>query len=203
MFGILLFFINQNKQIFFMEFFTILLIIVAAIAVIGISSYNKLIGFKVKVQEGASDIDVQLKRRYDLIPNLVNTVKGASKFESETLEKVIQARNTAVATTGMGDDRIQAENNLTSSLRQVFALAESYPDLKSNQNFLALQTELANTEDRILSARRFYNQVVSDYNAMQDQFPTMLFKGLAGATPAKFFELENPTEERKNIEVSF
>ncbi len=185
------------------QILTIILIVVAVVVIMGISAYNSLIGFKVKVQEGASDIDVQLKRRYDLIPNLVNTVKGASKFESETLEKVVQARNVAVSTTGMGDDRIQAENNLSSSLRQVFALAESYPDLKSNQNFLALQTELANTEDRILSARRFYNQVVSDYNAMQDQFPTLLFKGLAGATPAKFFELENPTEERKNIQVTF
>jgi LemA protein len=177
--------------------------IIIVLAVVAVSSYNSLIGLKTKVKEAESDIDVQLKRRYDLIPNLINTIKGAAKFESETLEKVIQARNQAISIQGLGEDRAQAETALTASLKQVFALAESYPDLKSNQNYLQLQEELTNTEDRILASRRFYNQVVSDYNAQQDQFPTVLFKGLAKATPAKFFELENPTEERKNIEVKF
>jgi LemA protein len=186
-----------------MSVFFIILGILLVLAFVAIGAYNSLISLKTKVAEGASDIDVQLKRRYDLIPNLVETVKGSAKFESETLEKVIQARNTAISVQGLGDDKVQAEAALTSSLKQVFALAESYPDLKSNQNYLQLQAELANTEDRILSARRFYNQVVSDYNASQDQFPTLLFKGLAGATPAKFFELENPTEERKNVAVKF
>ena len=183
---------------------TILIIgLIVLVAVVAISSYNSLIGLKAKVAEAASDIDVQLKRRYDLIPNLVETIKGAAKFESETLEKVIQARNQAISVQGLGEDKSQAEAALTSSLKQVFALAESYPDLKTNQNYLQLQEELTNTEDRILSSRRFYNQVVSDYNAQQDQFPTMLFKSLAKATPAKFFELENPTEERKNVQIKF
>ena len=177
--------------------------LIVLVAVVAISSYNSLIGLKAKVAEAASDIDVQLKRRYDLIPNLVETIKGAAKFESETLEKVIQARNQAISVQGLGEDKSQAEAALTSSLKQVFALAESYPDLKTNQNYLQLQEELTNTEDRILSSRRFYNQVVSDYNAQQDQFPTMLFKSLAKATPAKFFELENPTEERKNVQIKF
>ncbi len=181
----------------------IIIAILVILAFVAIASYNTLIGLKTKVQEAASDIDVQLKRRYDLIPNLINTIKGAAKFESETLEKVIQARNQAISIQGLGEDRAQAETALTASLKQVFALAESYPDLKTNQNYLQLQEELTNTEDRILASRRFYNQVVSDYNAKQDQFPTMLFKGLAGATPAKFFELENPTEERQNVKVEF
>ena len=177
--------------------------LIVLVGIVAISSYNSLIGLKAKVAEAASDIDVQLKRRYDLIPNLVETIKGAAKFESETLEKVIQARNQAISVQGLGEDKSQAEAALTSSLKQVFALAESYPDLKTNQNYLQLQEELTNTEDRILSSRRFYNQVVSDYNAQQDQFPTMLFKSLAKATPAKFFELENPTEERKNVQIKF
>jgi LemA protein len=177
--------------------------ILVVLVIVAISTYNTLIQLKVRVREAASDIDVQLKRRYDLIPNLVETVKGSKNFEQETLEKVVQARNQAVSVSGIGEDRIQAENQLSGALRQLFALSESYPDLKSNQNFLALQSELTNTEDRILSARRFYNQVVSDYNAQQDQFPALLFKGLAGAKHESFFELENPTEERKNPKVSF
>ena len=177
--------------------------LVVVLALVAISSYNTLISLKTKVKEAESDIDVQLKRRYDLIPNLIETIKGAAKFESETLEKVIQARNQAISVQGLGQDKAQAEAALTSSLKQVFALAESYPDLKSNQNYLQLQGELTNTEDRILASRRFYNQIVSDYNAQQDQFPTVLFKSMASASPAKFFELENPTEERKNVQVKF
>jgi LemA protein len=177
--------------------------VIVILAVVAISTYNTLITLKTRVREAASDIDVQLKRRYDLIPNLVETVKGSKNFEQETLEKVVQARNQAVSISGMGTDRVAAENQLSGALRQLFALSESYPDLKSNQNFLELQQELTNTEDRILSARRFYNQVVSDYNAGQDQFPAIIFKGLAGAKHEPFFELENPTEERKNPKISF
>jgi LemA protein len=181
----------------------IILFLLIALAIVAVSSYNTLIGLKNKVKEGASDIDVQLKRRYDLIPNLVETVKGSTNFESETLEKVIKARQQAIDISGLTEDKIVAENVLSGTLRQLFALSENYPDLKSNQNFLKLQEELANTEDRILSARRFYNQTVVDYNTVQDQFPTLIFKGLAGATHEKFFELENPTEERKNVSVKF
>jgi LemA protein len=183
--------------------FIIIALIVLAIVGLAITSYNKLIDLKNKVREGASDIDVQLKRRYDLIPNLIESVKGAKNFESETLEKVIQARQQAIDIKGLGVDKAAAENMLSGTLRQLFALSESYPDLKSNQNFLQLQEELTNTEDRVLASRRFYNQVVADYNTIQDQFPTLLFKGLAGAKPENFFELENPTEERKVPKVQF
>jgi len=181
----------------------IIILVVVVIAFVAVASYNSLINLKNKVKEAASDIDVQLKRRYDLIPNLVETVKGAKSFEQETLEKVVQARQQAINVTGLTNDKALAENALSGALRQLFAVAESYPDLKSNQNFLQLQTELTNTEDRILASRRFYNQVVSDYNTTQDQFPTVLFKGLAGATPQSFFELENPEEERKNVKIQF
>jgi LemA protein len=181
----------------------IVIVVLVILAIVGVASYNSLISFKQKVQEALSDIDVQLKRRYDLIPNLISTVKGSAKFEAETLEKVISARNSAMSIQGMGDDRIAAENQLSGTLKNLFALSENYPDLKSSQNFLQLQQELTNTEDRILSARRFYNQVVSDYNIAQDAFPSTLFKGIAGATKAKFFELENPVEERKNVKVEF
>lgn len=181
----------------------IVLIIVIGLAFLAISIYNKLISLKNKVEEAASDIDIQLKRRYDLIPNLIETVKGAGKYEQETLEKVIKARQTAIDTSGLGEDRMIAENALSGALKNLFALSESYPDLKANSNYLELQRELTNTEDRILASRRFYNQVVNDYNTTQDTFPTILFKSLAGATKAKLFELENPTEERKNIEVKF
>lgn len=184
----------------------ILVVLVGLVVVIGlvaIATYNSLINLKNKVREAESDIDVQLKRRYDLIPNLVETVKGSGKFEKETLENVIKARQQAIDISGLGAEKAAAENMLSGALRQLFALSESYPDLKSNQNYLQLQEELTNTEDRILASRRFYNNVVADYNTTQDQFPAVLFKGLAGATPADFFELENPTEERKNPEVKF
>jgi LemA protein len=194
---ITLFIINMGTSLL------IFLGIIVIIAIIAVTTYNGLITLKIRVREAASDIDVQLKRRYDLIPNLVETVKGSKNFEQETLEKVIQARNQAVSISGLTSEKAIAENQLSGALRQLFALSESYPDLKSNQNFLALQTELTNTEDRVLAARRFYNQVVTDYNSQQDQFPALLFKGLAGAKPETFFELDNPTEERKNPQVKF
>lgn len=183
--------------------FIVFLVILAILAFLAIASYNSLISLKVKVTEAASDIDVQLKRRYDLIPNLIETVKGSSKFEQETMTAVIEARSRAMGVTGLGDDKVAAENQLQGALGKFFAVAESYPDLKSNASYLQLQQELTNTEDRILSARRFYNQVVGDYNISQDSFPTMLFKGIAGASKANFFELENPVEERKNVQVKF
>ena len=177
--------------------------IIVVLALVAAGIYNRLIDLKNKVKEAASDIDVQLKRRYDLIPNLVETVKGSAKFESETLEKVIQARNQAVSISGLTPEKAAAENQLSGALRQLFALSESYPDLKSNQNYLQLQEELVNTEGRVLASRRFYNQVVSDYNTAQDQFPAIVFKSLAGAKHEAFFELENPTEEKKAPVVKF
>jgi LemA protein len=189
-----------------MQNLIIVLIIIGAIVVIAgivIAIYNKLIQLKNRVGESKSDIDVQLKRRYDLIPNLIETVKGAKNFEQETLEKVIKARQQAVDISGLGKDKAVAENMLSGALRQLFAVSEAYPDLKSNQNFLSLQEELTNTEDRILASRRFYNQTVTDYNTYQIQFPAVLFRSLAGATEAEFFELENPEVERQNVQVKF
>lgn len=190
----------MNALLLVVIIFAVLAVILLLVA---ISSYNRLIDLKQKVQEGASDIDVQLKRRYDLIPNLVETVKGSKTFETETLEKVVKARQQAIDISGLNQEKIAAENMLSGALRQLFALSESYPDLKSNQNFMQLQEELTNTEDRILASRRFYNQVVADYNAEQDKFPTIIFKGLAGAKYETFFELENPVEERKTPKVQF
>jgi LemA protein len=181
----------------------IILVILVVLILVGISSYNNLVGLKVKVREALSDIDVQFNRRYDLIPNLIETVKGSGKFESETLEKVISARNSAMSITGLGADKMAAENELSGTLKNLFALSESYPDLKTSQNYLQLQTELTNTEDRLLSARRFYNQVVSDYNTAQEVFPSLFFVGMAGAKKELFFELDNPEEMRKNIKVQF
>jgi len=182
---------------------TILVIVLLVVAVIAISVYNRLIALQNQVREAASDIDVQLKRRYDLIPNLVNTVKGVANFEQSTLEKVIKARQQAIDISGLNPEKAAAENMLSGALRQLFAVSENYPQIKANENFLQLQEELTNTEDRILAARRFYNQVVSDYNTYQNQFPAILFKGLASAKPELFFELENPQEERKNVQVQF
>ena len=183
--------------------FTVFIILIfIGILIVGISSYNRLIDLKNKVKESESDIDVQLKRRYDLIPNLVEAVKGSKNFEQETLEKVVKARQQAIDLSGLTKQKVQAENMLSGALRQLFALSENYPDLKSNQNFLSLQEELTNTEDRILASRRFYNSVVSDYNTLQDQFPTLIFKGFATVSPAEFFELENSIE-RKNPQIKF
>lgn len=182
----------------------IVLVAVGILAFYAIIVYNKLVGMRNKVKEGESDIDVQLKRRHDLIPSLIDTVKGAKNFEQETLENVIKARQQAVDFSSVKDIEKQAaaENMLTGALRQLFALSEAYPDLKSNQNFLQLQEELTNTEDRILASRRFYNSVVEDYNTYQIQFPAVLFRGLAGAKEEPFFELEDPTE-KKVPEINF
>ena len=180
----------------------ILLGVIAAIVLYAISVYNKLIQLKIRVQEGASDIDVQLKRRHDLIPNLIEVVKGAGKYEKETLESVIQARQQAISIEGLGQAKAMAENQLTGALRQLFALAEAYPELKANQNYLELQREITNTEDRILASRRFYNSTVTDYNTFQRQFPAILFRGLAGAKEEDFFEVEDP-KEREVVKVDF
>jgi LemA protein len=138
-------------------------------------------------------IDVQLKRRHDLIPNLVNTVKGAMDFEKGTLEAVVSARNRAVAATGV-KETAAAEGALTQALGRLFALREAYPELKSNQNILSLQGELATTENTISTARQFYNDVATNYNTAQSTFPTMLVAGIAKASPAELWEIENAAE---------
>ena len=176
-------------------------IIILAIVILGIIViYNGLIRLKNQTQEAWSDIDVQLKRRYDLIPNLVETVKGYATHEKETLERVIQARNQAMQTSGAG--KAEAENALSSTLKSIFALSENYPDLKANQNFLKLQDELSDTENKIQAARRFYNGNVRDFNTKLQVFPTNIFGSILGFKPYEFFGLENPAE-RENVQVKF
>jgi LemA protein len=153
--------------------------------------YNALVRLKVQCKESWSGIDTELKRRYELIPNLVETVKGYAKHEQETFAKVIEARNRALASTGSPHSQAQDENILVGSLRQLFALSENYPDLKASQNFLHLQTELANTEDRIQAARRFYNANVRDLNTRIEIFPSNLIAGPFSFAKEEFFEIED------------
>jgi LemA protein len=151
------------------------------------------------VQEASSDIDVQLKRRYDLIPNLVNTVKGYATHERELFEKVTAQR--AGLMTGSTEDRIKASNGLTETLKSLFAVAEAYPDLKANQNFLSLQAELTDTQDKIMAAQRFYNSNVRDFNTAIQVFPTNLFASALGFSAFAF--IEATTTETANVEVKF
>ncbi len=180
---------------------TLILIIVLALVVLGvIAIYNSLILLKNQTAEAWSDIDVQLKRRYDLIPNLIETVKGYAAHEQGTLEKVVAARNQAMQASGPA--KAEAENALSATLKSIFALSESYPDLKANQNFLRLQDELSDTENKIQAARRFYNGNVRDFNTKLQTFPTNLFGQMFGFKPYEFFGLENPAE-RENVQVKF
>lgn len=179
----------------------IVLLVLAAIALWLVFTYNGLITLRNRTDEAWSDIDVQLKRRYDLIPNLVNTVKGYATHEQATLEKVITARNSAMGATDPAA-KAQAENALSTTLRSIFALSENYPDLKANQNFLKLQDELSDTENKIQASRRFYNGNVRDFNTKLEVFPTNLIGKMLGFVKRAFFELDSP-EERKNVEVKF
>ncbi len=171
----------------------LLLVIIAVIALWIMGAYNSLIALKNRVVNAWKQIDVQLKRRHDLIPNLVNTVKGAMDFERSTLEAVISARNKAVSATGVRATA-QAEGELTQALGRLFALAENYPDLKSNQNVLQLQEELTSTENKISFARQLYNDTATEYNTKQMQFPTSLVAGLAKASPAELWQIEDAGE---------
>ncbi len=165
------------------------------------SMYNKLVSLKNRVLEGWSGIDVQLKRRYDLIPNLVNTVKGYAAHESDTLEKVIQARNQAMSAGGTAD-QAAAENMLSGTLKSLFALSESYPDLKANASFLDLQNKLSEIEENLQGARRYYNALVRDNNTTIESFPSNLIANNFNFSKFEFFEIEN-NAERSNVEVKF
>jgi len=165
--------------------------VVIALWIVG--AYNGLVTLKNRVVNAWKQIDVQLKRRHDLIPNLVNTVKGAMEFERSTLEAVITARNKAVSATGVRATA-QAEGELSQALGRLFALTENYPDLKSNQNVLQLQEELTSTENKISFARQAYNDTATDYNTRQMVFPTNLVAGLAKASPAELWEIEDAAE---------
>lgn len=171
----------------------IFLIVVVVLVLWIVGAYNRLISLKNQVLNAWKQIDVQLKRRHDLIPNLVNTVKGAMDFERGTLEAVISARNRAVAATGV-KETAQAEGMLTQALGRLFALSEAYPELKTNQNILSLQEELTSTENKVGFARQHYNDVATTYNTAQSTFPTMLVAGIAKASPAELWELENAAE---------
>jgi LemA protein len=167
----------------------VVLVVLGVIVLAAIGIYNGLVGRRVETQNAYSQIDVQLKRRYDLIPNLVETVKGYAAHEKETFENVTKARTAAMSASGVAD-KAAAENQLTSTLKTLFAVAEAYPELKANQNFLALQEELSATENRIGFSRQHYNDVVSQYNTMLMRFPANIFAGMFGFRPAEFFQLD-------------
>lgn len=164
-------------------------------------TYNSLVRKRVRVRNAWSQIDVQLKRRYNLIPNLVETVKGYAAHERETLERVVQARQQAVDAKGVREQG-QAENMLTGALRQIFALSESYPDLKANQNFMQLQEELTTTENKVGFARQHYNNIVEQYNSSIQVFPAVLIANSFGFQREDFFELEDK-DQREAPKVSF
>lgn len=187
---------------------TTLWIIIGAVVVIVlvlILIYNSLIRLRNRVEEAWSDIDVQLKRRYDLIPNLVETVKGYAKHEKETLENVTNARSQAMQAREGGSDtqqQAQAENALTDTLKSLFAVAESYPDLKASQNFQELQRELSDTENKIQAARRFYNNNVMRYQTKIQSFPTNILAKMLNFSEKDYFELEEEVQ-KENISVQF
>lgn len=168
-----------------------------------VAAYNGLITLRNRTDEAWADIDVQLKRRYDLIPNLVESVKGYIKQEKDVLENVTKARSEAIAAGGGVAAKGEAENMLTQALRSVFAVAENYPDLKSSANFQQLSTEVTDTENKIEAARRFYNANVRDFNTKLQVFPTAMFGRSLGFTAKEFFELEAGAAERENVKVSF
>jgi LemA protein len=165
-------------------------------------TYNGLVTLKIRVDEAWSDITVQLKRRLDLIPNLVNSVKGYAAHESGVFEKVTQARANALNAQGV-KETAEAENQFEGALKSLFAVAESYPDLKANQNFLQLQQELVDTEDKIQASRRFYNGGVRDLNTKIKIFPNTIFAGMLGFTEREFFEVEDMASASKPVDVQF
>jgi LemA protein len=180
----------------------ILLVILAVLALWIIGAYNGLIALKNQVANAWKQIDVQLKRRHDLIPNLVNTVKGAMDFERNTLEAVISARNKAISASGVAQTA-KAEGELTQALGRLFALTEAYPELKATGNVAQLQEELTSTENKIGFARQLYNDTATQYNTRQATFPTMLVAGLAKAAPAELWQITDDTERAvPNVDLS-
>lgn len=182
--------------------------VVVAIAVLGglygVSIYNKLVKLKNRVLEAWSDIEVQMKRRYNLIPNLVETVKGYATHEQDTLEKVVQARNLAMSANGSPEHQAVSENMLSGALKSLFALSEDYPDLKANTQFLKLQDDLAEAEDLIQKARRYYNGSVRDLNVLIQQFPSNLVAGLVDYEEAEYFEIDEADDAaRSAVQVKF
>ena len=175
-------------------------IIVGVLLLWFVSTYNSLVVLRNRVKDQWAQIDVQLKRRFDLIPNLVETVKGYAKHESETLENVVKARNTYLSAE-TPEGQIKADGELTQAISKLFALAESYPDLKANTNFIDLQNELSDTEDKIASARQFYNDTVLKYNNKVQMVPSNIVAGLCGFKQETFFEANE--QEKQNVSVKF
>ena len=180
----------------------IILAIIVILALWLVLAYNGLVTSRNRTQEAFSDIDVQLKRRYDLIPNLVSTVQGYAAHEKTVFEDVTKARTSAMQATG-NDAKAAAENQLSSTLKSLFAVAENYPDLKANQNFLSLQNELTDTEDKIQAARRFYNGMVRDLNTKIQSFPSNLVAGMFSFKAAEFFGNDLTSAERQPVAVKF
>ena len=181
---------------------TIILIIIIAIVVLLVlwyfKTYNSLISLRNRKDDQFSQIDVQLKRRSDLIPNLVETVKGYAKHESDTLESVIQARNSYV-TASTNEDKIKASGEITSALNKLFALSESYPDLKANTNFMSLQNDLKDTEDKISMARQFYNDSVLTYNNKVESVPSNIVANIVGFKKSEFFQIAESEKEAPKV----
>lgn len=180
----------------------ILIGIVIVVALWTVYAYNRFVRFVNRAKEAWADIDVQLKRRYDLIPNLVNTVKGYAKHEESALSKVTETRAKAMQG-GTPEERGKSENMLTGALKSLFAVSENYPDLKANQNFLELQRELSDTENKIQAARRFYNSNVRDLNTGLESFPANIIGNIFHFKKQNFFELEERADAREPVEVKF
>jgi LemA protein len=178
--------------------------VVVLLAIIVAVMYNKLVAMRVRVEEAWSDITVQLKRRYDLIPNLVNAVKGYAKHESDVFQRVTEARANALDAQGKGvQQTAAAENQFESALKSLFAVAEAYPQLRASENFQQLQAELTDTEDKIMAARRFYNGATRDLNTKVEQFPSNLIAKMFGFAKRDFFEVDDPASVEKPVNVSF
>lgn len=184
-----------------MQFWMGLLVVVVLVAVFAIGVYNSLVRLRNVVEEAFSTMDVYMKKRYDLIPNLVETVKGYAKHETETLDAVISARNKA-ANAGTADARIEAEGDLSQVMGRLFALTESYPDLKANTNFMDLQGQLQKIETEIAQSRKYYNGAVRQYNTKREVFPSNLVAGMFGFTAKPLFEVTD-VSEREAVKVSF
>lgn len=187
-----------------MDIIFYILIGVAVVALLwGVWAYNRFVTLENRVEEAWADIDVQLKRRYDLIPNLVDTVKGYAKHEKDTFERVTEMRAQAMQGQGTAAEQAQQENMLTDALKSLFAVAENYPDLKANENFLELQRELTDTENKIQAARRFYNGNVRDMNTALETFPQNIVGNMFSYTQKEYFELEEESDAREPVDVNF
>ncbi len=176
--------------------------IIAILAVVLVSIYNRLVTLRQRIKNAWAQIEVQLKRRYDLIQNLVSTVKGYAAHEKETFERVVQARNAAISAQGV-QEQAGAENMLSGALRQLFALVENYPELKANTNFMQIQEELTNTEGKIAFSRQFYNDTVLKYNTAIQRFPAVMVAGMFGFHQEVYFNLDDEAEARQAVKVEF